>query len=126
MHAPISQVDSRLSFKQAKFPLPLTSGNSNSSEYCDCNCFVIVNIYADSYILASVVAIADLPVPVPASRIMYLYPFLIASFMSWIISNWPILGSENGKFSMISSSILGYLSLRYAAVPSSSLWSSTE
>ena len=72
LHVPISQVTSRLLFRQAKLPLPLTKGKSNSLEYCDCSCLVIVNMYADSYILARVVAIADFPVPVPASKIIYL------------------------------------------------------
>ena len=37
--------------------------------------FVTVKIYAESYINDNVVAIADLPVPVPASKMIYFHFF---------------------------------------------------
>ena len=56
-----------------------------------------VNIYEESYIDDNVYAIADLPVPVPASRTIYLNPLFIASIISDTVSSWSGLGFLKGK-----------------------------
>ena len=106
-HVPWSHEFSPPLSLQVKLFLPFTCAYPNSSAYCLCSCLVIVSMYDGWSICASVAAIADLPVPVPASSITYFLSDSRALSISVISSSWLCLACLKGKFSIISSSISG-------------------